>query len=220
MLAHKLREAIGAKVHDPAAPELSGEVQIDGLYTGGNVRPENRKADRADRRLADTQTGKRQVVVIAREPLGSTVPFVVAKESDAVPMIRRHVASGSIIHADEASGWDILVASYDMRRVNHSREFKGDDGACTNAAELFFSRLRRAQDGIHHRIAGPYLIQYARRNGVARRSPPRLERGAMALDHLRRPSPPEIENLALLLAAQCGSVGQRTAWPKSMLSLP
>lgn len=136
-------------------------MQIDGLYTGGHVRPENRKADRADRRLADTQTGKRQVVVIAREPLGRTVPFVVAKESDAVPMIRRHVASGSIIHADEASGWDILVASYDMRRVNHSREFKGDDGACTNAAELFFSRLRRAQYGIHHRIAGPYLIQYA-----------------------------------------------------------
>src|SRR4051794_2158073 len=158
VLAHKLREAIDAKVHDPTAPELSGEVQIDGLYTGGHVRPKNRKADRADRRLADVQTGKRQVVVIAREPLGRTVPFVVAKESDAVPMIRRHVASGSIVHADEAAGWDILVASYDMRRVNHSREFKGDDGACTNAAESFFSRLRRAQYGIHHRIAGPYLL--------------------------------------------------------------
>jgi transposase-like protein len=70
VLAHKLREAIGAKVHDPAAPELAGEVQIDGLYTGGHMRPANRKADRADRRLVDTQTGKRQVVVVARERRG------------------------------------------------------------------------------------------------------------------------------------------------------
>src|SRR5438067_8106259 len=33
VLAHKLREAIGAVVQDPNAPELSGEVHVDGLYT-------------------------------------------------------------------------------------------------------------------------------------------------------------------------------------------
>jgi hypothetical protein len=32
-----------------------------------------------------------------------------------------------------------------MLRVNHSREFKGDDGATVNQAESFFSRLRRAE---------------------------------------------------------------------------
>lgn len=161
VLSHKLREALGSQVHDPAAPDLTGEVHVDGLYTGGHVRPANRKEDRADRRFADAQNGKRQVVVVARERYGRTKPFVVAKESDAVPLIRRHLASGSIVHADEASGWDRLLASYDMRRVNHSREFKSEDGACTNEAESFFSRLRRAQYGVHHRIAGPYLDQYA-----------------------------------------------------------
>jgi transposase-like protein len=161
VLSHKLREAIGSQVHAADAPELVGEVEIDGLYTGGHKKPANRKAERVDRRLAEEQTGKRQVVVIARERLGRTLPFVVAKESAAVPLIRRHVASGAIVHADEASGWDILHASYDMRRVNHSQEYKGADGACTNQAESFFSRLRRSQYGIHHRIAGPYLNQYA-----------------------------------------------------------
>ena len=34
-------------------------------------------------------------------------------------------------------------------------------GACTNQAESFFSRLRRAEIGIHHSIAGPYLARYA-----------------------------------------------------------
>jgi hypothetical protein len=33
------------------------------------------------------------------------------------------------------------------------------DGACTNQAEEYFSRLRRAQIGIH--IAGAYLLRYA-----------------------------------------------------------
>jgi hypothetical protein len=36
-----------------------------------------------------------------------------------------------------------------------------DDGACTNQAESFFSRLRRAQYGIHHRIGGRHLHAYS-----------------------------------------------------------
>jgi hypothetical protein len=49
----------------------------------------------------------------------------------------------------------------DMRRVNHSVEYKGIDDACTNQAESFFSRLRRAEIGQHHRISGHLLYQYA-----------------------------------------------------------
>src|SRR3984893_12645241 len=132
VLAHKLREAMGSQVHNPDEPELSGEVQVDGAYFGGHVKPENRKVDRKDRRLAEEQTGRRQVVVIARETMGRTLPFIVPQESAAVPLIRKHVASGSVVHADEASGWDPLHASYDMRRVNHSAEYVSDDGANVN----------------------------------------------------------------------------------------
>jgi hypothetical protein len=131
------------------------------MYTGGHRKPENRKEDRVDRRLAEEQTGKRQVVVVARERRGRALTWVVGKEGDAVPTIRQLVASGTIIHADESSAWDRLHASYDMRRVNRSVEYKSESGACTNQAESFFSRLRRAQYGIHHRIAGPYLDEYA-----------------------------------------------------------
>ena len=114
-----------------------------------------------DRRAAEEQTGKRQVVVVAREVIGRTLPFIVPRESDAVPLIRHRVASGTTVHADESGAWDALHASYPMLRVNHSREFKSDDGACTNQAESWFSRLRRAEMGIHHRISGQYLYQYA-----------------------------------------------------------
>src|SRR6266446_2169839 len=120
VLAHKLREAMGSQVHNPDEPELSGTVEVDGAYFGGHVKPENRKTDRIDRRLAEEQTGKRQVVVVAREIMGRTLPFIVPRESDAVPLIRKHVASGAaLIHADESSAWERLHASYEVLRVNH-----------------------------------------------------------------------------------------------------
>ena len=121
VLSHKLREAIAAQVHAANAPELAGEVEIDGLYTGGHQRPANRKAERVDRRASEQ--GKRLVVAVVRERLGRTRPWVVAKERDAVPMIRAAVASGTVVHADESAGWDMLLASYPVMRVNHSREF-------------------------------------------------------------------------------------------------
>src|SRR6185312_10763220 len=84
----------------------------------------------------------------------------VGKESDAAAFIRRHVAPGSTVHADEAAGWDRLHAYYEMMRINHSIAFS-KDGACTNQAESFFSRMRRAEIGQHHHISGKYLISYA-----------------------------------------------------------
>ena len=35
------------------------------------------------------------------------------------------------------------------------------DGACTNNAESYFSRLRRSEFGVHHVISGVYLDRYA-----------------------------------------------------------
>jgi transposase-like protein len=79
VLAHKLREAMGSQVHNPDQPELGGEsatVEVDGAYFGGHVKPENRKADRRDRRGA----GRRQVLVVAREVAGRTMPFIVPRK--------------------------------------------------------------------------------------------------------------------------------------------
>jgi ISXO2-like transposase domain len=104
----------------------------------------------------------RRVVVVARERGGHAVPWVVSKEGDAVPMIRQTVASGTVVHADESGEWNILHASFPMKRVNHSIEFVSEDGACTNQAESYFSRLRRSEFGIHHRIRGPMLDEVSR----------------------------------------------------------
>jgi transposase-like protein len=157
VLAHKLREAIGAGLDSQT---VSGQVEIDGAYFGGYVKPANHKENRRDRRLARNQTGKRRVVVIMRERQGRTLPFVFKTEDASHDTIKSHVAPGSTIYADEASHWDQLHAKYLTKRINHSQAYSTDD-ACTNQAESFFSRLRRAEIGMHHHVSGPYLAAYA-----------------------------------------------------------
>ncbi|MFL5253882.1 MAG: IS1595 family transposase [Rhodopila sp.] len=160
VLAHKLREAMTSAMK---ALRIGGEgrtAEIDGAWFGGHVRPENRAADRLDRRLAENQSGRRQVVVAMRERGGRTLAQVFAAEADAVAAIRLRIARGTTVHADESPAWHPLHASFAMQRINHQQGYS-IDGACTNGAESYFSRLRRGELGHHHHIAGPYLLRYA-----------------------------------------------------------
>lgn len=157
VMAHKIREAMASEANGAT---VSGTVEVDGAYFGGHVRPANHKENRRDRRLVQNQTGKRCVVVIMRERGGRTLPFVFKSEDASVVMIARTVQPGSTVHADEAAHWDALHARFLTKRINHSEAYS-DGEACTNQAESFFSRLRRAEIGIHHHVAGPYLGAYA-----------------------------------------------------------
>ena len=157
VLFHKLREAMAAEIG--GAP-LRGEVEIDGAYFGGYVKPENRKADRRDRRLLENRSGKRQCVVVMRERKGRSLAFVVPSERAGAELVNDNVINDAVLMVDEASSWDMLHSRFDTRRVNHSVAFM-DEGVCTNQAESFFSRLRRMETGTHHHIAGPYLNAYA-----------------------------------------------------------
>lgn len=157
VLAHKLREAMASEIKDA---QLAGTVEVDGAYFGGHIRPANKKEDRIDRRLAKNQTGKRRVVVVARQRKGRTVTTVTKSEADGVPFVAKVVAPGSIIQADEASHWDALHARFQTYRINHQEAYSLD-GACTNQAESFLARLRRMVDGQHHHVSAQYLHQYA-----------------------------------------------------------
>jgi transposase-like protein len=99
-------------------------------------------------------------VIVARERNGKTITFVAKSEAAAVPMLHQRIAIGSTVYADEASHWDAFHDAYETKRINHSQAYSDGEG-CTNQAESFFSRLRRAEIGTHHHIAGPYLAAYA-----------------------------------------------------------
>lgn len=160
VLAHKIREAMAAESRGVVIGGAGKAAEIDGAYFGGHVRPENRKAERKDRRLAANQTGKRRCVVTIRERDGLTVTGVFPSEDAAGSFIRSRVAKGTELHADEAGAWNDLHARYPMHRINHQDAYS-QDGACTNGAESFFSRIRRGEIGHHHHISGLYLHRYA-----------------------------------------------------------
>jgi len=157
VLAHKLREAMGAEMKEE---QVSGLVEIDGAYFGGYAKPANYESARVDRRLKENQTGKRKAVVVMRERKGRTLAVVFKSEAASLSTVHARVKSGSTVHADEASVWDDLHVRFETHRINHSVAFK-DKGACTNQAESYFSRLRRAEVGTHHHVAGSYLQAYA-----------------------------------------------------------
>jgi len=202
VLAHKIREAMAAEVKEL---RLGGEgkvVEVDGAYFGGHLRPENKKADRKDRRLTENQTGKKQCVVTVRERDGRTVTGVFPSEEAATSFIKERVAKGTAIHADESNAYNALHAKYRMFRVNHSVEYRGEDGACTNHAESFFARLRRGEIGHHHRISDKYLRRYA-------------QEAAFREDRRRQSNGEQFKAVVTLVAANAPSVDFCGYWQRA-----
>jgi transposase-like protein len=160
VLLHKLREAMAEEMKGRTVGGEGKVAEVDGGYFGGYVKPANFREDRKDRRLWKNKSGKRQCVVIVRERDGNSVPAVFRTEGQALSWIKSRIQPGTIVNADEAASWDALKSKYEMRRINHQEAYS-DGEACTNMAEEYFSRLRRAEIGHHHHVAGAYLLRYA-----------------------------------------------------------
>jgi transposase-like protein len=160
VLLHKLREAMAEELKGRVVGGNGKVAEVDSGYFGGYVRPANIRTHRVDRRLWENKSGKRKAVIVVRERGGNTVPAVFKSEKAALAFIRTRIAPGTIVNADESPNWNELHARFEMKRINHEEAYSLN-GACTNWAEEFFSRMRRAEIGHHHHIAGTYLLRYA-----------------------------------------------------------
>jgi transposase-like protein len=181
VLAHKLREAMALEVQ--TGEVLTGHVEVDGVYFGGHIRPENQKADRVDRRLPKHQPGRRRVVVAFRERLGRTLPFVTRTEAEGVALAAEHVNRMATLSADEAAHWDGLHGAWTVDRVNHSEAYS-DHGKHTNWMESYFASLRRMVDGQHHHVSPQYLHQYANQAAWLEDNRRRRDNGTLAFGHV------------------------------------
>ncbi|WP_292155512.1 IS1595 family transposase [Mesorhizobium sp.] len=161
VLLMKLREAIAWRREDMV---LEGEVEIDGKYAGGHIRPENRAEDRVDRRLKKFQNMKRLCALAIRERGlgGRTFTRVIRDEDGAAAWaaVRDHVSRDATVIADVHASYNDIVGLNRMERVNHSKAYQAEDGTDTNQIESFFSRVQRAYVGIHHRFSLKYFDWY------------------------------------------------------------
>jgi transposase-like protein len=160
VLLHKLREAMAAELKGRVIGGDGKVAEVDSGYFGGYVKPANLKNHRVDRRFYEHQSHKRKAVIVIRERDGNTLPAVFRTEGQALKFIQSRIAKGTVVNADESANWNELHSRFEMKRINHEEAYSLD-GACTNWAEEFFSRMRRAEIGHHHHIAGAYLLRYA-----------------------------------------------------------
>jgi hypothetical protein len=127
---------------------------------------------------------------------------VFKSEAAAMNFLRAHVAKGTTLNADEAASWEKLHERYEVKRINHQEAYSLD-GACTNWAEEFFSRMRRAEIGHHHHIAGPYLLRYA-------------QEAAWREDNRRAANGSQVEKLGALALKQKPSVDFNGYWQRHL----
>jgi hypothetical protein len=157
----KLREAMAAERQLLLREET---VEIDGMYIGGHVRPKNRREERVDRRRRENRNPDRRCVIGMRQRNGRTATVVATGEDAEVALtaVQIYVATHARIVADEHPAYDLLHVTHEaVERVNHGEAYRGENGASTNWIESFFSRARRSERGIHHRMASQYLDWYA-----------------------------------------------------------
>ncbi len=185
VMAHKIRESLMAQRNDEP---LSGDVEIDGAYTNGYVRPENREEDRVDRRLAGNQNPNKRCILVIRERDGESKPgraltFVLKSENqnDIKALAGKFVLKGTNLYADECQAYNPLHGMFPTFRVNHGIEYQAKDGANINQAESFFSRFRRMQVGQNHKFGNMYLANYANESAY-REDNRRMSNGAMFQD--------------------------------------
>jgi transposase-like protein len=196
VLLHKVRESLMAQREETP---LCGEVEMDGAYVGGHVRPRNKKEERLDRRLAENQSPDKRCILVMREnhreetpapePVGArrTLSFVIGRENqaDVGALAQRFIAPGTSISADESDAYDLLHAHFPMHRVNHQVEYRADDGTTSNQAESYFSRFRRMEIGQTHKFGLRYLANYAN-EAAYREDTRRLSNGEIFRDILTK----------------------------------
>lgn len=186
-LLHKFKEAI-TQTED--LTPLKGHVQIDGGHFGGKPRsgqfrrvgkPEDivakiklgksqgAKRSRISRANLERKKRNRRIIINLRQlgPKGTGAVRTICRvamaedEKHVMSLIRRFVEPGTYIETDESSAYLQCSLGYKHETVQHSTEYSTIDGVNNNQAESFFSRMRRWEYGVSHRIEAKYMQDYA-----------------------------------------------------------
>ncbi|OWR00354.1 IS1595 family transposase [Sphingopyxis witflariensis] len=164
VFGHKIRESMKIDYDQT----LEGVVEIDGLFVGSKkMKPPFPITNEADlEKFYDIYRKKTTSLVVVRErpsadgtETGRIRVTHRKNEAAAVGFIKSVLKPGTIVHADYGSQWERLNLHFPMMRVNHSKTYV-QDGACTNWAESFFSRVRAAERGVYRYWWERYAEQY------------------------------------------------------------
>ncbi len=161
-LLHRIRE--GMK-REPMAGLLSGVVIADETWVGGD--PKNRHAsariaEGASRWTTDKTTVLSVIDKASGEARSAVVPNVKAatlrKAMEAELMVN---LGASELHTDSATYYrsmEPILKGHQSVNHNEGEYVRGD--VTSNAAEGYFSQLKRSIDGTHHHVSTEHLQRY------------------------------------------------------------
>jgi len=159
-MLHRIREAMK---REPLAGLLRGTIVADETYIGGSPKNRHRKAFEVGQTVG-RGTEKTPVLSLVDTATGEVRSRVMNDVSGATlrAAIAENVAmKGSTLHTDKWGGYLHLGREFDSHiTVDHGSGEYVRDGAGTNAAENFFSQLKRSIDGTHHHVSTEHLGRY------------------------------------------------------------
>ena len=148
-MAHELRKLMAqADNHKP----LKGHVEIDETVIGGyQSRDDSRK-----------KGSNKSIVLGIKERHGilRSGPIKDVKKRTLDPHVRHNVMPGSKISADEWPGYDDLVDTYELGRVNHHSKQYVTGEHHVNSLEGHWSLLKRSIRGTHVHVSAKHLWKY------------------------------------------------------------
>lgn len=186
VFCHKLRESI---IRSEENEKLEGEIHVDGGHFGGKPRsgqfrhkakPEaiaekirlgksqGAKRSKMSRANFERKKRNRRIVMNVRSVIPGkgackTKVLVTRAEDERTAMwiAQNWISPGSLVRTDESPAYNNYPLLFKHETVEHSKEYSTIDGVNNNQAESFFSRLRRSEYGVFHRMEAKYMLDYA-----------------------------------------------------------
>jgi transposase len=165
-MLNKVRNALMEQDETP----LSGEVEADSAYVGGQLHEGERSRLRAEGRSNQGPATKdRAVVFAAVERKGRLRASVVGTSraqlqvTDAIrDTLCEFVLPSSLVFTDDWSGYNALAhrGRYTFRRVRHSQRIYVSGDVHTNTVEGFFGHFKTDLRGTHHSVSRRWLGSY------------------------------------------------------------
>ncbi len=168
----RLRAAAGNDAEEQE--QLSGEVEVDEVYMGGQ-----QKWKHFDKKDPTARGGAGKMPVVGMRGRNGKVRYEHVSFANMKALhdfIRRHAKEGSTLYTDENSGYNGLSESYDHKTINHSRKRYAEGDVHVNGIESMWALLRRGYRGTFHHWSKKYmdfyLAEFAFRQNAKDMEPP------------------------------------------------